>query len=78
MFPHDSNRLKRMAKERPRAARSKSGYAESGSGLAPDDGLPSPVRSGWEEAARELAKEGEDYLLDEPRATLFDEQEWEW
>lgn len=35
------------------------------------------VRSGWVTAAKELrAREGDP--LDEPAATRFDEQEWEW
>ena len=41
----------------------------------------SPVngaRAGWEEAARVLHESGDDRLVDEERATVFDEEEWEW
>jgi antitoxin MazE len=39
-----------------------------------------PVRHGWEEAFREMAKAGDDRLLmgDELLATVWDEEEWEW
>jgi len=37
-----------------------------------------PVRSGWMNAAKELRARKSDTLLDEPAATRFDEQEWEW
>ena len=39
-----------------------------------------PVRHGWEEAFREMAKAGDDRLLmgDELLATAWDEGEWEW
>jgi antitoxin MazE len=35
-------------------------------------------RMGWAEAARVMAKQGHDDLLDEPTATRFDREEWEW
>jgi antitoxin MazE len=35
-------------------------------------------RMGWAEAARAMAKQGHDRLLDEATATRFDRQEWEW
>ena len=35
-------------------------------------------RSGWEEAAQALRKNGGDVLLDPPTPTRFDEEEWEW
>lgn len=35
-------------------------------------------RRGWAEAAREMAAEGEDRLLDEPTPTQFDSEEWTW
>ncbi|MCP3956303.1 MAG: AbrB/MazE/SpoVT family DNA-binding domain-containing protein [bacterium] len=36
------------------------------------------LRSGWSEAARALAAQGEDQLLDEPTPTSFDQEDWEW
>ena len=36
------------------------------------------VRQGWAEAAREMARRGDDELLDPPTSTAFDEDEWEW
>ena len=33
-------------------------------------------RSGWAEAARAMAAEGEDGLLDPPTSTQFDAEEW--
>jgi hypothetical protein len=36
------------------------------------------VRQGWEEAAQEMARRGDDVLLDPPTATAFDEDEWTW
>lgn len=36
------------------------------------------VRRGWADAAREMRAAGDDRLLDSPRGTSFDEQEWEW
>jgi hypothetical protein len=33
---------------------------------------------GWAEAARAMARHGEDRLLDESTATRFDREEWEW
>lgn len=37
-------------------------------------------REGWAEAFREMAKRGEDALLDPdvPSLTSWDEEEWEW
>jgi antitoxin MazE len=35
-------------------------------------------RSGWAEAARDMAKRGDDGLLDEPIPTEFDREEWTW
>jgi antitoxin MazE len=35
-------------------------------------------RMGWAEAARAMAAQGHDSLLDEPTATRFDRQEWKW
>lgn len=35
-------------------------------------------REGWEEAFRNMAARGDDRLLDEARATSFDEDQWEW
>lgn len=36
------------------------------------------VRQGWAEAAQEMARQGDDALLDPPTPTEFDEDEWEW
>jgi antitoxin MazE len=36
------------------------------------------VRSGWEEAAKEMRKRNEDRLLDPVTPTHFDEEEWKW
>ena len=36
------------------------------------------VRSGWEEAAKEMHERDEDRLLDPVTYTHFDEEEWEW
>jgi antitoxin MazE len=36
------------------------------------------ARAGWAQAARQLAAQGEDGLLDEPTSTHFDEAEWSW
>jgi antitoxin MazE len=36
------------------------------------------VRSGWEDAAKEMRKRDEDRLLDPVTPTHFDEEEWEW
>ena len=36
------------------------------------------AREGWAEAARAMAKRGEDHLLDAATPTTFDETEWEW
>lgn len=35
-------------------------------------------RSGWSEAARMLRERGEDYLVEPPLSTHFDDEEWEW
>jgi antitoxin MazE len=35
-------------------------------------------RAGWADAAREMAAEGEDGLLDEPTPTRFDAEDWTW
>lgn len=51
--------------------------------LRVDDGAvvittAAPVRSGWAEAARRMAGQAEDELLDEPTPTRFDDAEWAW
>jgi hypothetical protein len=33
---------------------------------------------GWAEAARAMSRQGHDHLLDEPTATRFDQEQWEW
>lgn len=38
----------------------------------------SPVRSGWEDAARDIVNMGEDGVIDGPVPTDFDESEWVW
>ena len=35
-------------------------------------------RMGWADAARAMSEHGHDALLDEPTATRFDREEWEW
>ena len=35
-------------------------------------------RAGWSEAFRVMAERGDDRLLDEPRPTAWDEDEWQW
>jgi antitoxin MazE len=35
-------------------------------------------RSGWAAAARRMRVRGDDRLLDQPTATKFDHEEWEW
>ncbi|MEA2165001.1 MAG: antitoxin MazE [Thermoanaerobaculia bacterium] len=35
-------------------------------------------REGWEEGFRSMAARGDDRLLDKPRPTSFDDEEWEW
>jgi antitoxin MazE len=35
-------------------------------------------RAGWAVAARRMREKNEDYLLDKPTATRFDEEEWKW
>jgi antitoxin component of MazEF toxin-antitoxin module len=39
---------------------------------------PRRPRMGWAEAARAMSKQGHADLLDEPTATGFDREEWEW
>lgn len=36
------------------------------------------TREGWAEAARLMRQRDEDRLLDEPTATRFDDEGWEW
>ena len=35
-------------------------------------------RSGWAKAAQAMRDRGHDALLEEPTATRFDREEWEW
>lgn len=35
-------------------------------------------REGWAEAFAEMAKHGDDQLLDEPISTQWDTEEWNW
>jgi len=35
-------------------------------------------REGWEEAFRSMAECGDDRLLEEPVATDWDREQWEW
>ena len=35
-------------------------------------------REGWEEAAKEMARNGDDKLLDGYVPTAFDKEHWEW
>jgi antitoxin MazE len=35
-------------------------------------------RDGWAAAARAMHERGEDALLDPPRPTKFDDEQWEW
>jgi len=35
-------------------------------------------RAGWADAAKAMHAAGDDVLLDAPRATRFDREEWEW
>ena len=37
-----------------------------------------PPRHGWEEAFQAMAAHGDDRLLDQPHATRWDADEWEW
>ena len=37
-----------------------------------------PPREGWPSAFQAMAKELDDALLDEPRATNWDHKEWRW
>ena len=41
---------------------------------------PQKARAGWEDSFREMAKEGDDTLLDTPLPSLtrWDQEEWEW
>jgi antitoxin MazE len=39
---------------------------------------PRRPRTGWREAARAMRERDHDALLDEPIATRFDREEWEW
>ena len=41
---------------------------------------PQKARAGWEDSFREMAKQGDDALLDEPLPSLtrWDQEEWEW
>ena len=36
------------------------------------------VRAGWADAAKRMHAKTDDQLLDEPTATRFDREEWEW
>ncbi len=36
------------------------------------------ARAGWADAAREMAAQGEDGLLDAPTPTRFDAEDWTW
>jgi antitoxin MazE len=38
----------------------------------------STPRAGWAQAAGEMHERDEDFLLNPPAATHFDEKEWEW
>jgi antitoxin MazE len=35
-------------------------------------------RAGWAEAFRAMAERGDDHLIDEPRPTRWDRNEWRW
>ena len=35
-------------------------------------------RMGWEEAARKMREADEDRLMDAPKSTRFDREEWKW
>jgi antitoxin MazE len=35
-------------------------------------------REGWAEAARQMRERQDDRLIDEPTATRFDDEEWQW
>ena len=37
-----------------------------------------PVREGWEQSFKEMAKQGEDRMIDRPLENRFDDEEWEW
>ena len=36
------------------------------------------ARSGWADAAKQMRQRDEDWLLNTPTPTRFDEKEWEW
>jgi antitoxin MazE len=36
------------------------------------------ARAGWAQAAKAVHGRGDDQLLDEPTATRFDREEWDW
>ena len=36
------------------------------------------AREGWAEAFRQMAEQRDDRLIDEPVATKWDKEEWEW
>ena len=38
----------------------------------------SKPRAGWAAAFQDMAKRGDDALIDGPRSTAWDEEEWEW
>lgn len=35
-------------------------------------------RDGWADAFKQMAEHGDDRLIDEPTATAWDKEEWEW
>ena len=35
-------------------------------------------RAGWADAAKAMHARGDDHLLDEPTATRFEQEDWEW
>jgi antitoxin MazE len=39
---------------------------------------PAAPRAGWADAFREMARRGDDALLDDVTPTRWDEGEWEW
>ena len=36
------------------------------------------TRQGWEKQLASMAQQGDDLLLDEPRLTSWDKEEWQW
>jgi antitoxin MazE len=51
--------------------------------VAEDNGLvirpTKKPREGWDEAFREMARRGDDAILDDlPNASSWDEEEWQW